>query len=117
MNIPQLVKEKILEIDKNAEVILFGSRARGDFHEESDWDFLVLLDEKGSVSRSKKSDLRNHLFDLQLDTLQCISLIVKNKEEWGNYINTSLYRNIKKEGVFITEIEKIIASNSDCLDD
>ena len=43
MNIPQLVKEKILEIDKNAEVILFGSRARGDFHEESDWDFLVFL--------------------------------------------------------------------------
>jgi predicted nucleotidyltransferase len=36
MNIPQLVKEKILEIDENAQVILFGSRARGDFHGESD---------------------------------------------------------------------------------
>lgn len=36
MNIPQLVKEKVLEIDKNAEVILFGSRAKGDFRGESD---------------------------------------------------------------------------------
>ena len=36
------VKEIVHRHDKEAEVILFGSRARGDWHEESDWDFLIL---------------------------------------------------------------------------
>lgn len=29
---------------KGAEVILFGSRARGDAHDDSDWNVLILLD-------------------------------------------------------------------------
>ncbi|MBK9980810.1 MAG: nucleotidyltransferase domain-containing protein [Saprospiraceae bacterium] len=43
MDLLQLVKHEIKGIDPNAEVILFGSRARGDFREDSDWDFLILL--------------------------------------------------------------------------
>jgi predicted nucleotidyltransferase len=27
------------------EIIVFGSRARGDYHKESDWDFLVVTDQ------------------------------------------------------------------------
>ena len=41
----QLVKNAVHEVDDSAEIILYGSRARGDHHEESDWDFLVLLDD------------------------------------------------------------------------
>lgn len=40
--IPNKVKEIVHRYDKDAELILFGSRARDDWHEESDWDFLVL---------------------------------------------------------------------------
>ena len=29
---------------ENGKIILFGSQARGDAHENSDWDILVLLD-------------------------------------------------------------------------
>ena len=32
------IKTQVLKEDKNASLILFGSRARGDFHDESDWD-------------------------------------------------------------------------------
>ena len=31
-------------VPPNSEVILFGSQARGDAHEGSDWDVLILLD-------------------------------------------------------------------------
>ena len=37
------VKQTIHEIEPDADIILYGSRARGDAHPESDWDFLILL--------------------------------------------------------------------------
>ncbi len=36
------IKEQVSKEDENASVILFGSRARGDYREDSDWDILVL---------------------------------------------------------------------------
>ena len=38
------VKQTIHEFEPDADIILYGSRARGDAHPESDWDFLILLD-------------------------------------------------------------------------
>jgi len=32
------IKANVLEIDASAEVILYGSRARGDARKDSDWD-------------------------------------------------------------------------------
>ena len=39
----QALKRQILPTEK---VILFGSQARGDEHEESDWDLLILLNKE-----------------------------------------------------------------------
>lgn len=36
------VKESIKVLDPRARIILFGSRARGDFKTNSDWDFLII---------------------------------------------------------------------------
>lgn len=46
-----LIKSKIKEKNSNAEVILFGSHARGEAHSDSDWDILILLD---SLNVSRK---------------------------------------------------------------
>ena len=40
-------------------IILFGSRARGDYKEGSDYDFLVVIDM--DISRDKKLDLAWHI--------------------------------------------------------
>lgn len=40
-------------------VLLFGSRARGDEHEDSDWDVLVLLD-KDRIRLEDKDILKSH---------------------------------------------------------
>ncbi len=36
------LKHIVHQYDPHATITLFGSRARGDYHEESDWDFLIL---------------------------------------------------------------------------
>lgn len=45
-NILQDIKEAVLSVDAAAGVLLFGSRARGDFDEESDSDVLILTNEE-----------------------------------------------------------------------
>ena len=40
----QALGKKLLPPD--AQLILFGSQARNDAHEESDWDLLILLNDK-----------------------------------------------------------------------
>ena len=37
------VKKAVNEIEPDAEIILYGSRSRGDSTTESDWDLLILI--------------------------------------------------------------------------
>ncbi len=39
---------------KYSKILLFGSRARGDFKEESDWDFLIILEKPVDVKTKKE---------------------------------------------------------------
>jgi predicted nucleotidyltransferase len=61
--------------DELADLILFGSHARGDFHEESDIDFAVVLKNPSTTSTSeimKVSDVGN---DFSLKYGQLITYI------------------------------------------
>ena len=59
--------------DRLVKIVLYGSYARGDFHEESDVDYLVLLkDEKVSLSR-EISSISKYLSRYYLNTFIRIS--------------------------------------------
>ena len=93
----QIVKNAVHKVDNKAEIILFGSRARGDFHEESDWDFLILLDNGDNFD--VYNNLQERLFYKELETNEVFGTIVHNKKEWGKYEITPLYQFIQKEGI------------------
>jgi len=97
MEIPVLVKDEILKIDHKAEVILFGSRARGDFRQDSDWDFLILLERP--LSPALKDLIREKLYQLELDTNEVISSLVHNKQEWESRSVMPIYQVIQLEGI------------------
>ena len=97
MELKKLVKQEIIKIDPNAEVILFGSRARGDFRKDSDWDFLILLERP--LTPMLKSLILDNLYDLELQNDSLISPIIHTKSEWENLAITPLYQMIKKEGM------------------
>ena len=97
----QKVKETVQRIDPSAEVILFGSRARGDARADSDWDFLILVNKKDTV------ELREKIWDalyeeVELPLMQIISALIHEKVDWKKVHRiTPLYQNIEKEGEVI----------------
>lgn len=98
--IPKIVKEVIHQIDEAAEVILFGSRARGDFDADSDWDFLILIDEE--VTSEKEELIRDALYDIELASGEVITSIIEEKSEWDKYKETLIYKNIEEQGILVS---------------
>ncbi len=96
-----LIKSKIHEKDPDADIILFGSHARGTANDNSDWDILILLN-ASNVSRKTEQEYRHELFDVELETGEPISTFVYSKSEWDTkHSVTPLYYNILKEGIRI----------------
>lgn len=95
------VKKAVLNLEPSAEVILYGSRARQDFREYSDWDFLILVD--GEVNMERTDRIRSALFEVELDAGQVISSIVRCRKDWNSakYAVVPLHRNVEREGMRI----------------
>ncbi|MPR35140.1 nucleotidyltransferase domain-containing protein [Salmonirosea aquatica] len=96
--ITNLIRQAINQVDDKAEVILFGSRARGDERKDSDWDILVLTDYP--VDLNREHEFRYVLCDLELETAESFSLFVFSKSEWKTkHRVTPFYNSISQEGV------------------
>jgi uncharacterized protein len=91
------VKQTVKEFDPNAEVILFGSRARGDYKKDSDWDFLILTDK--AAEDKTINDLKYNIFKIVVETKNHIFPMVENKSDWKNIEVTEIFQNIKNEGL------------------
>ena len=78
-----------------AKMVLFGSRARGDSHEESDWDIAVFLtDDPTMDDRHRLTDLGS---DVLMDTGQVIqSVALPSRREAED---SSLMRAIRADGI------------------
>ncbi len=84
----------------DAEIYLYGSRARGDAKPFSDWDLLVLLNFP-SVTFSLATNIMDDLYEIELETGEIISPLIYSKKEWGNKHKTPLFENIEKESIKI----------------
>jgi len=99
-NITVRIREEIKSIDPKAKVILFGSRARGDARQDSDWDILILIND--TVTIEKENIFRHRLFDLELEIGEVFSTFVYNIDTWNKkHRITPFYKSIKKEGVLL----------------
>ncbi len=98
-NIANMIAHRIKEKDSDAEVILYGSHARGDSHNDSDWDFLVLLNQD-QVDKKLEQSYRHYIFDLELEIGEPISIFVYSKKIWeSQYSITPFYNSILSEGI------------------
>lgn len=98
-DIVRKAEELIHAIEPDAEVILFGSEARGDARPDSDIDLLVLLSgDKKSVDR--EMEFFGPLCLLEGQTGISISPKIYLKKDWENRpFVTPFYLNVMREGV------------------
>jgi predicted nucleotidyltransferase len=97
------VKQRIKKIDPEARVILFGSRARDDYHKDSDWDFLILT--KLVVTQDLKNKISDSLFETELETDSVLTGIVQNFDYWNSFSDAPIFKQIAKDGVEIREMK------------
>ncbi len=96
----RLIRQNVNIIDPSAEVILYGSRARGEERADSDWDIIVLTD--CGVDSNTERKFRNNLYDLELETGEPFSIFVYSKNDWHTRQKiTPFYQNVTLEGMRI----------------
>ena len=93
--------QEIRKIALDSEVILYGSRARGQEELDSDYDILVLINEPAGLD--KEDSIRQQLFPIELETGRVFTVNVFNKKDW----DSSLYRampfhhNVNVDGILL----------------
>ncbi|RZV36961.1 MAG: nucleotidyltransferase domain-containing protein [Candidatus Acidulodesulfobacterium acidiphilum] len=95
------LKKTILGIYPDAEIILFGSKARGDYTEDSDIDILILLNTE--VNSKLEEKIIGDIYDIELKYGLLFGPLIKNINDWNNDYkgNPFLKENILREGMFI----------------
>lgn len=97
-NITRRIKSIVQQYDPNAKVYLYGSRAKGKVHRDSDWDILILLS-SDSITPEIERKVTSPLYDLEFDTGEIISPSVYTQKEWHKkYSVTPFYNNVMREG-------------------
>jgi predicted nucleotidyltransferase len=94
-------KHILLKRFPQADIILYGSKARGDYDEFSDIDLLVLLDSE--VDRSLREEVGEIRYEMELKYDVVFGLMIENKDFWNSPLAKAmpLHWNVDREGVMI----------------
>ena len=83
-----------------AKIILFGSYARGEAHDESDVDLLVVLNDEEVKTHQEKDSISEMLWRLFLKYLIDISVIPTTRNRY-EHSEEYLFKFIRKDGKLI----------------
>lgn len=94
-------KKAIRQAIEDSDVILYGSRARGDAGEHSDYDILIIVN--GPVDMAVEMRIRENVYPLELETCEVLTLIVYGKQQWDSplYRAMPFHKNVDREGVLL----------------
>ena len=85
----------------DVELRIFGSVARGDYHEHSDIDILVVL--PGKVDNAIEEQVFDMAYDIELEYGLVIGTIVYSRDFLysDRAVVMPLYKNIQRDGLFV----------------
>ena len=86
-------------LPKGSSLWLYGSHARGDDHDKSDWDLLILLDK--SKITSEDYDLTYYFRELGWDLGAEISPHIYAKCQWANWFFLPFYKNVEQDKIVL----------------
>ena len=95
------VKTAVRALVPEAEIILYGSRARGTARADSDWDFVILL--PSPRDKMLEMQIKDCLYDIELETDTVLSSIIRSKQEWlsARYAVVPLRQAVESDGIAI----------------
>jgi predicted nucleotidyltransferase len=101
MEVLERCKSAIRQVVAGAEVILYGSRARGDASDDSDYDVVVVVN--GPVDMALEDRIRANVYPLQLESGAMFTLIVHSREEWQSPLHraTPFHADVDHDGVML----------------
>lgn len=91
-------KEAILNVEKDAAIYLFGSRATGCATEDSDWDLLILL--PGKVDWKRKEKIIESLVEIEIKYKEIYGIVIIELNKWNHeklLHATPFYNNVNQE--------------------
>ncbi|MBU4293897.1 MAG: nucleotidyltransferase domain-containing protein [Actinobacteria bacterium] len=96
-----LLKENLQKRYKISEIILYGSKARGDSEKESDMDVLVILENE--VNDNLREEIFNLSFEIELEYDVIFGILIEQKDFWGSLRAKSMpiHWNIDREGITV----------------
>ena len=87
-------------IPAGGHLYLYGSRARGDFRPDSDWDLLILLDKE----KEEFSDFDNYSYpfiELGYDLNMTISAHLYTMGKWDEMSYSVFYHNVEQDKIVL----------------
>ncbi len=93
-----LIRTTIRSFEPDASIILYGSRARGDAREDSDWDVVVLLN-KPPMPHDERYAIAYELWDKGQDIGEEINTLVYTKDQWDSAPPSLFKYNVREEGI------------------
>ena len=93
------IRQAVYEVEPEAEIILYGSRSRGEALPESDWDLLILVD--GPIDDRLTDSIRHRLYEIEWESGEVISSIIRNRDEWNSnlYKTMPFHQRVQEEGM------------------
>ena len=85
---------------KGTQVMLYGSQARGDAREDSDWDILIILD-KPKVEQSDHDNIAFPFTMLGWELGEAIIPVIYTREEWANSSFMPFYKNVERDKIIL----------------
>ena len=94
------IRTTLRSIAPGAKAMLFGSRARGDAREDSDWDILILVD-KDKVGNDDYNEIAYPLVELGWSIGEMINPKLYTVKEWVKRHFTPFYKNVERDGIVL----------------
>jgi predicted nucleotidyltransferase len=89
-----------LVVPKGGEVWLYGSRARGDAHEDSDWDLLILLNQPSITAEDEENIAYPFVVEGWKNDI-AVSPQLYTFNEWKRRSFTPYYKNVEHDKLLI----------------